>query len=450
MKALIVVGLGYGDEGKGSIVEYLADKHNSSLVVRFNGGPQAAHNVVDNDGTHHTFSQFGSASLLGAHTFLSQQVYVDPGALLNEAEHLDELGCAAPFRRLWVHKKCPLITPYHKVINQLKEVHGKHGSCGIGYGEAVADILKYGHYVVPVVADLRHPGRLREKLHALRERKLPIIQDLLLKEAREKLDEAHLIDKIMNRWEPFLGPEGCLQIVDSEFLPSRTDEHPVIFEGAQGALLHEGYGWAPHVTWSDPSAVNAHHILNDAEFEGRREVIGVTRTYHTRHGAGPFVSEVKEPIYVDKHNGDDGWQGYFRTGLLDLVALRYGVAVSRCDQIAMTHMDVVTADLRVVSSYDVPAEHHHHFDRSGKTAGFDQIKFHTGMNFLEQEPLTRAMFAAKPIITNAAAHLSETRVRERAMGWFEDALIEAVEQEVGRKVTLASWGPTRRDKRVIL
>src|SRR5579864_7866772 len=95
-KVFLVQGLGYGDEGKGSIVDYLVRQEKAPLVVRFNGGAQAAHNVVTDDGRHHTFTQFGSGTFAGARTFLSRFMIVNPFTLLTEAKALEQKGVANP------------------------------------------------------------------------------------------------------------------------------------------------------------------------------------------------------------------------------------------------------------------------------------------------------------------------------------------------------------------
>src|SRR3954467_7607322 len=94
---VIVVDLGYGDAGKGTVVDWLCTQGPVQAVVRFNGGGQAAHNVVLPDGRHHTFAQFGSGTLRGVPTHLSRFVVVDPLALTAEAAHLGELGVPDPF-----------------------------------------------------------------------------------------------------------------------------------------------------------------------------------------------------------------------------------------------------------------------------------------------------------------------------------------------------------------
>ena len=124
-RAIIVIGLGFGDCGKGTIVDHLTRAPGAHTVVRFNGGPQAGHNVVLPDGRHHTFSQFGSGTFVGGvQTLLSRFMLVEPYALLNEANHLVQSGVPDPLDRLWIDKRCAVITPAHQAANRLREGRG--------------------------------------------------------------------------------------------------------------------------------------------------------------------------------------------------------------------------------------------------------------------------------------------------------------------------------------
>ena len=138
--AIVVAGLGFGDEGKGTTVDWLVRRHESALVVRYNGGAQAAHNVVLPDGRHHTFSQFGSGTLAGAETFLSRYMLVNPSAMLNEAAGLAGLGVVDPLSRVHVDEDALITTPFHIAANRAREQargDGRHGSCGMGIRETI-------------------------------------------------------------------------------------------------------------------------------------------------------------------------------------------------------------------------------------------------------------------------------------------------------------------------
>ncbi|KAF0249156.1 MAG: adenylosuccinate synthase [bacterium] len=125
-QAFIVVGLGYGDEGKGTTTDYLTRKYQAHTVIRFNGGSQAAHHVVTSSGITHCFAQFGSGTLVsGVRSYLSSYMAVDPLALLVENQALQEKGVQDGLSRIIIDENCLVITPFHKIINQMQEVSWK-------------------------------------------------------------------------------------------------------------------------------------------------------------------------------------------------------------------------------------------------------------------------------------------------------------------------------------
>ncbi len=381
-RAILTVGLGFGDESKGATVDFLARRLEADLVVRYCGGSQAGHNVELPDGRRHTFSQFGAGTLAGARTFLGPAMIIDPPALRREAEHLVELGIADPFGRLTVHPDCLVTTAWHRAMNRARELArgaDRHGSCGQGIGEARSHWLRHGTDAI-VAADLREAGRLHAKLELLRQRALLEIQPLLPlidEKDRATLDlwldtetEArHLADALA---------------AEVAIAPEPTAWRTAIFEGAQGVLLDEYRGFHPYTTWS---TVTLHHAweLVDRLAVDAVAVLGLTRTYTTRHGAGPlptFSAELTERLR-DPGNPWNAWQGHIRAGWLDLPLLRYAVAcVGPLDGIAVSHLDQVAADTRICAAY-----------RSGplKPASVPELAW--------QEGLTRSLETAEPIYT---------------------------------------------------
>ena len=156
MTSIIVVDLGYGDAGKGTVADWLcspASGRQISTVIRFNGGAQAAHNVVTADGRHHTFAQFGSGSFTpGVRTHLSRFVLVDPLALAAEAAHLAAAGVGDALDRLTIDRDALLTTPYHRAANRAREIArgpGRHCSCGMGIGETARYVSLHGLLPAP-------------------------------------------------------------------------------------------------------------------------------------------------------------------------------------------------------------------------------------------------------------------------------------------------------------
>lgn len=335
MKAYLVCGLAFGDESKGSCVDYLVRQTGAKLVVRYSGGPQCGHNVITPDGRHHAFSQFGSGSFVpGVRTYLSRFMLIEPYALLNEWEILSQKVDSRSLEAiLAIDGAAPVITPFHWILNRLRERkrgNGRHGSCGMGVGELRAD--QVGGSDVILAADLRSSSLLMMKLGAIKSRYSDYAFGVAGEEGRE-LIEAQSIREIAVFYIDFAKQAN---IVPTGFLSLYSGGDPVVFEGAQGVLLDETHGFAPYNTWTDTTFRNA-YCLTGIHDEIIR--VGVLRTYFTRHGPGPFVSESDEVKWPD-HNTEGVWQGPFRQGYFDMIAARYAVkCIGGVDVIALNHLD---------------------------------------------------------------------------------------------------------------
>lgn len=342
MKAIAVVGLGFGDEGKGSVVDYLCRTFGADLVVRFNGGPQAAHNVVI-PGHHHTFSTWGSGTLYGVKTLLLPEVLVDPLAAFNEARALEEIGLD-PWDLLYLTERSSIITPWHVALNRVKSWGRKnagrpHGTCGRGIGETQKDRVA-GRALT--VGDLLHSttSDLKVALMRIRQRIMneAIEAGFASDEARRELwrEVDWPIVELLERYRDFVSRANVL---DRDFF---RGANRVVFEGAQGVLLDQMYGFHPHTTWSDCTFGNIKQYFHMFERVLR---LGVCRTYMTRHGQGPFPSEVVPDrdmarTYEEPHNGGGGWQGIFRIGYPDFDLLRFSAhVIGGIDGLVLTHLD---------------------------------------------------------------------------------------------------------------
>lgn len=360
-KAYIVTDLSFGDAGKGTVVDYLS-RQGSTVVVRHNGGPQAAHNVVTADGQHHTFAQFGSGSLVpGTRTHLSRYMLVNPLNMENEALHLQSLGHHDIWNRISVDDQALLITPWHIALNRIREWRrgeGRHGSCAQGVGETMRQSLEKPDITVRVgdigVGMQDKLNRLRRYLHWYIGMDVPAGEqqgpdwDLLR-------DETVAAD-VAARYESWAAK---LQIVSGNYLRYLSQTHDqVVFEGAQGVLLDEWFGFHPYTTWSTTTSANALQLLDEIGYADDIQRLGVIRAYTTRHGPGPFVTEdpslgIQLP---ELHNGVGHWQGAFRVGPLDLVAHRYALDVTGgVDQLVVTGMDR-SDRWQYCNQYDLPVE----------------------------------------------------------------------------------------------
>jgi adenylosuccinate synthase len=356
-RAIITVGLGFGDEGKGATVDYLARQYDADLIVRYCGGSQAGHNVQLPDGRRHTFSQFGAGTLAETparpRTYLGPAVIIDPLALAREAEHLTELGVHDPTDLVTIHPRCLVTTPWLKLLNRLRELSrgaAKHGSCGQGIGETRAYWLKYGADAV-FASDLRDLSILRDKLELQRQRALLELQDFIDRIGEDALQGFDLWERnaetVAHDLKEAL-PDGVN--IDATVPSYQT----AIFEGAQGVLLDEYRGFHPHTTWN---TVTPHHAWELVEMMNVEAVavLGITRAYTTRHGEGPlptFSAELTARL-PDPGNPRNQWQGSLRCGWLDLPLLRYAVAVAGpLDGIVVNHLDQVgQVDWRLCETY---------------------------------------------------------------------------------------------------
>lgn len=439
----IVVDLGFGDAGKGTIVDALARRCSSPpLVVRHNGGAQAGHNVHTPDGRHHTFSQFGSATFLpGAWTLLSEHMILHPQGLLAERAHLVALGVEDPLLPLIIDERALVITPFQQATNRLREVARggqRHGTCGIGVGETVADSLVLGADALRA-RDLRDRTVLRRKLSLIRERKRAEMTALFNRRVPldgvigdiDVLESATVIDQTVD-WFAEVGK--MLKIFDQGRVEHavRTWEH-VIFEGAQGVLLDEWHGFHPHTTWSTTTTKNANEMIAVAGREGEVRRIGVVRAYATRHGHGPFPTEdaVLGEQLRDSHNADTGWQGRFRVGWFDVPLTNYALDVcGDIEEVAVTCLDRVATLPRwtFCQAYDVPKDAGARFDMCPdggmpRPGPVGDLAYH--------EQLGRDLLRCDPVLESIDASAAPQ---------------ETLEHLLGLPVTIASHGQTAADK----
>jgi len=435
--AFLTVDLGFGDAGKGSIVDFLTRAHGAHTVVRYNGGAQAAHRVVT-PGPHpreHVFAQFGSGTLAGAATHLSRFMLLDPLAMVAEEQHLRALGVANAFERTTIDERALVITPFQRAANRLKELargDERHGSCGMGIGETRSDYLEYGERVL-FAGDLASPDTLHTKLRFLREVNLAKARALhtlpdnpdIAREQQPLLDE-DWADWLIEAYGDFA---QRARIVPSAYLHIILRRPgTVIFEGAQGVLLDEWQGFHPYTTWSTTTLENAQRLLGEAGYAGKITRLGITRAYATRHGTGPLVTEDAELTRVlpDPANGFGAWQRGFRVGWLDLVMLRYArEVVGELDQLVLTCLDRLA---ELPRAYVCRRYRYNSFS-------IDRILCSSApLALAHQGQITRGLAGCMPILEPLPERM---------------ALPILLEAELGVPIGLISEGPTADDKRLI-
>ncbi len=449
-QAFIVTDLSFGDAGKGTTVDYLVRQASSAAVIRYNGGPQAAHNVVTPDGRHHTFAQFGSGTFVpGVVSHLSRDMLINPLNMFSEAHHLEQVGVTDAWERTTVDRQARLITPWQQLANHFRERargEGRHGSCGQGIGETMSDWVDHPGLVLRA-EDIEWPGRLQRKLTALRDYKISQLiaefgDTLLLDSEWQNLQDPTLVQQLV---DAYIVWREQVRFVDEGYLGQLAKRYEtLVFEGSQGVLLDEWRGFHPYTTWSTTTPLNARRQLDDVHYDGNVQTLGVLRAYTTRHGAGPFVTEVpalKQPLRED-HNDTGEWQGEFRYGYFDLVAHRYAMdAAETVDRLVVTGLDRMQhlGDWCYCESYDVPNESdrtkYFEFDPSGMAR---RIRLGAWQDLDYQARLTELLFDSHPNYCSLSAMNGE---RE---------LLEVIEAALGAPVALTSHGPTEADKHALV
>ncbi|AYZ14380.1 adenylosuccinate synthetase [Chryseobacterium arthrosphaerae] len=301
-KAQIVIGLGFGDEGKGITTDFLARQNPQSVVIRFSGGQQAAHTVMIED-RKHVHSSFASGALRGLPSYFTEHCTIHPVFLLNEQE---ELKGKKGNTELHIHPLAKVTTPFDVWQNRTNSRNLEHGTCGKGIG---ATMKRHESPYKLFAADLIAPREmLIEKLKGIAYYYGFADEN----EIRELLqDFLKAIDTI--EWN----------IEDYSFLNSF--DH-LIFEGSQGILLDMDHGIFPNVTYAHTTSKNACEVCKFLKIEDI-EIYYVTRSYATRHGNGWMSNEKK----IDLKNNEEEtcifneYQKELRLGTLDYDLLNYAL-----------------------------------------------------------------------------------------------------------------------------
>lgn len=339
---VVITDLGFGDAGKGQTVAALSRLLNASMVVRFSGGPQAAHNVHSRwSNFHMTHAQTGSGTVNRVPTLLTGAMIVAPDLLENEIDHCRRTNYIAPV--VWVDEWCLVNTPWHRAAQRMRErLRGpaRHGSCGLGVGET----RSRGDNGLRVM-DLWYP--------AIAERKIRLLHNDIAVELG-RFDDARLADPT---WQRSWIERACAALVHRVVSPQTSvdiikSHETVIWENSQGVLLDEDHGFHPFTTWSKVTDCIPAACLKDQDYIS----LGVVRTFMTRHGPGPFPSESAETaglVPPTEDNAFGEWQGAFRYGWADLPMLSYAKrGMTKLDGLVVTHGDIEDREeWRVVRNY---------------------------------------------------------------------------------------------------
>jgi len=347
-QAVVIIGVQWGDEGKGKIVDYYASS--ADVVARFQGGNNAGHTLVV-DGKK-TILHLIPSGVLHPHAkcLIGSGVVVDPENFLHEIEVLRKAGISNLEERVFLSDRCHLIVDYHKHLDAARESKkaGKIGTTKRGIGPAYEDRASRRGLRV---ADLYNESAFEEKLKENLAEK-----NFLLKEyyGVDPVSMESFMAKyrdIAKRLKPFV------RDVSATLYEAIENDKKILYEGAQGVLLDVDYGTYPYVTSSQTLPSQAALGLG-ARVPKDTLFVGVIKAYSTRVGEGPFPTELND-VFGDQLRESGSEYGATtgrprRCGWLDLVAVKYALQVSGIKNLAITKADVLSGveALKVCVAYD--------------------------------------------------------------------------------------------------
>lgn len=317
-----VIGLGFGDEGKGKTVNYLAKENGQyCLVVRYNGGHQAGHTVVEND-KKHIFSTFGSGTFQQAPTFVSRFCTFYPHAFFVERDILQKITTLPVF---YLDPMAMITTPFDVSQNQQSTDDKRNGTCGVGFGQTIKRHEDY-HYKL-FARDILHESVFIAKLENIY--KFYNDGSDIKNDVSEKIFQG-FVEEIREIRELIANDEFVINSL-SEVVYNIHNTEEIIFEGAQGILLDMEHGFFPNVTRSHTTSKNIFTLIDEESLYSMDNLHYVTRAYQTRHGNG-FMTNENVPLDLvntdNETNKSGGWQGDFRLAPLDINLMKYALT---CD-----------------------------------------------------------------------------------------------------------------------
>jgi len=425
MSAMVVVGAQWGDEGKGKIIDYLAES--ADVVVRYAGGPNAGHTLVV-DGKKIVVRLIPSGILRpSCQCVLAQGMVVDPALLLREIDELSIKGHVG-HGRLFVSDRAHVILPHHVLADGLRESRAEPGKAlgttkrGIGpcYEDKIARRgLRLGH--------LRDLNKTESVIAASQEAWAPYFE-----RAGAPMPS---VAAVMDDLGPLARTILPLLVDSVEFVHDAIDaEKTILFEGAQGTLLDVDHGTYPFVTSSTAIAAGACSCSGIGP-KAISKSIGISKAYTTRVGAGPFPTELDDETGEAMRRRGSEFGSVTgrsrRTGWLDLTALRFAARVNGLDSLILTKLDVLSTigTLKVCVAYQT---------ESGRVNRFP-------LQQLERGEVVKPIYEE---LEGWTEDLSKVR-RMEDLPVAARKYIEFVERHVGLRCDLVSVGPGREETIVV-
>ena len=345
-----ITGLQWGDEGKGKVVDILAE--NCDIVVRYSGGANAGHTVVIGENSFALHLLPSGAVRPETTCVITNAVVVDPETLIKEIEGLNQRNITLT-GRLFISENAHVVLDYHKKEDQLREQSlgkDKLGTTIRGIGPCYAD--KIGRTYAVRMGDLRDLDRLKVKLQSIADYKNKVF-------AAVYNAEPFSADEVFEKCKFFADRLLCFTTDTTEFLHGSIAEgKSILFEGAQGALLDLDHGTFPFVTSSNASSLGM-PAGSGVPAKMVDKFIGVAKAYTTRVGAGPFPTEQDNEIgqrIRDKGNEYGTTTGRpRRCGWFDAVAVSYSAAIGSIDAVALMHLDTMSGlkEIQICRAYEI-------------------------------------------------------------------------------------------------
>lgn len=424
MVATVVIGMQWGDEGKGKIIDLLAET--ADVVVRYQGGHNAGHTIVV-DGEKFALQLIPSGVLHASVTpVIGNGVVIDPGVLIAEIDQLQARGIDCD--RLVVSPAAHIIFPYHVALDELREnVRGDNriGTTKRGIGPAYADKASR---VGVRMEDLLNPDEFRQKVAAALEEKNTLFRSHY---NHEGFEPEAICEEYLCNYAPRLVPHiADVAEIIHDALESDKD---VMFEGAQATFLDIDHGTYPFVTSSNPTASGAGVGSGVGPLHFSR-IVGVAKAYSTRVGSGHFPTELPEGPISD-HLVDVGneygtnTKRRRRIGWFDAVMARHAVRLNSLTEVAITKLDVLSGvgDLQVCTHYEVRGRE----SDSTITASLPA----TQTEIVAAKPIYERLPGWETLPTNARTR----RDLPREASYY----LEVLEDQLGVPITLVGTGPQR-------
>jgi len=348
----VIVGAQWGDEGKGKIVDVLAEK--SDIVVRYQGGPNAGHTVIVGD-KKFKLHLLPSGVIRGRRSLIGAGVVLDLLSLREEMAEVNKAGIKVTPKELGIAYRTPLILPTHRLLDGVQEESKKGKAVGTtkrGIGPAYSDLALRTALMFTDVFAKDWPKKLDAAIRAHEEILQKMYQIKIDEQTRKSVKELEAIPAFF---------DGFQANVNLEVNQALDSGKRVLFEGAQGALLDNSFGTYPFVTSSHPIAGGA-CVGVGVPPRSIDRVEGVVKAYCTRVGSGPFTTELSGKV-ADELRNKGGEFGTTtgrprRTGWMDLVALRFSNRLNGFSGMHITKLDVLGGqpEIHFCNAYEVGYE----------------------------------------------------------------------------------------------